>query len=275
MTIAVLWYRKKFDALWCASDSRISSGDLTATDSGPKILPVPVVCYTTPKGTPYYKRKHTCSFGFAYAGSTLSAISTHALVTACTQNLAANDDISSPPRLETIAELFRTVGEHYIIDISSRATGSTNFTAYFFEAFIFGFCPVKMAYQGFAIAPNINGQKFRMIKAEMRIVPNFFHPMGSGANTFVDLSRELDKTHKNPGVIVTLREMLKRELVHTVGGHFQIGIANKAGFKLMPILNLCEGPLNRTVTFLGWNVDSHGLMDGYRIGYQTISPDDD
>jgi len=109
----------------------------------------------------------------------------------------------------------------------------------------------------------------------MRIGPNIFHPMGSGADAFVELSRELDKTHKNAGVVVILREMLKREQVPTVGGHFQIGVAHRGGFHLRPILNLGEGPLNRTVTFLGWNVDSIGPLDGYRIGYQAISPDVD
>jgi len=161
MTIAVLWYRQKFDELWCASDSRISCGDVTMTDSGPKILPVPVICHKA-QGGPHYSLSHTYSFGFAFAGSTLSAISTHALVTACTQNLATAEDIPTPPRLAKIADLFRAVGEHYISEISARVTGATNPTAYFFEAFIYGFCPVMKAYQGFAIAPNINGPTFKM-----------------------------------------------------------------------------------------------------------------
>lgn len=273
MTIAVLWYRQKFDELWCATDSRISRGKVTTTDSGPKILPVPVLCHKASGEN--YERSHTHSFGFAFAGSTLSAISTHALVTACTQNLATAEKISGPPRLEVIAELFRAVGEDFISDISTRATGATNLTAYFFEAYIFGFCPVKQAYQGFCIAPDIRGPTFKMLKAEMVIRPNVFYPMGSGADTFVELSRELDKTHRNPGVVITLREMLKRERVASVGGHFQIGVAHKCGFDLRPILNLGEGALNRTVTFLGWNVDSIGQLDGYRIGYQAFSPDID
>lgn len=271
MTIAVLWYRQKFDELWCASDSRISRGDVTTTDSGPKVLPVPIVCHKA-QGGPKYARSHTHSYGFAFAGSTLSAVSTHALVTACTQNLATAEDLRTPPSLERVAELFRTVGEHCISDMSARATGATNPEAFFFEAFIYGFCPVTNAYGAFGIAPNIQGPTLRVLKASMRIAPGIFHPMGSGADAFVELNNEINKTHKNPGVVVTLREMLKRQAVPTVGGHFQIGVAHRAGFSLRPILNT-QGELNRTVTFLGWNVDSIGSLDGYRIGYEAFTPD--
>lgn len=274
MTIAVLWYRESLDELWCASDSRLSAGDRTMSDSGPKILPVPIVCHKQ-ETAGRYVRTHTHSFGFAFSGSTLSAISTHALVTACTQNFATAKDIENPPRLESIAELFRVVAEHYIREMSGRDTGSLNPTAYFFDAFLFGYCPVAREYQGFGMAPNITGPELKMLKSTMRIQPHIFHPIGSGAKAFVELSRELDRTHKNPGVIVTLREMLKRERVQTVGGHFQIGIAHRAGFDLQPILNLAEGPLNRKLTFLGWDVDSIGEVDSYRIGYRAISPDVD
>lgn len=276
MTLAVLWYRQQFDELWCASDSRITLGSVIATDSGPKVLPVPVICHKSDGGHSY-SRSHSHSFGFAFAGSSLAAISTHALVTACTQNLApaTEKNPEAPPSLESVAELFRTVAEHYISDLSSRATGSSNREAFFFYAFIYGFCPVKKAFEAFGIAPNIQGPTLKVLRASMRISPGYFHPMGSGAESFVKLNEEVNRTHKNPGVIVTLREMLKRETVPTVGGHFQVGVARRSGFELRPILNLREGPLNRTVTFLGWNVDSIGPIDGYRIGYEAFSPDVD
>lgn len=274
MTIAVLWYRQKLDELWCATDSRISRGDVTTTDSGPKVLPVPIVCHRSLAG-PNYVRSHAHSYGFAFAGSSLAAVSTHALVTACTQNLATAEELKTPPSLEKVAELFRTVAEHYIADMSARATGTSNPTAFFFEAFIYGFCPVTNAYGAFGIAPNIQGPQLKVLRATMDLRPGAFHPMGSGADAFVALNEEINRTHKNPGVIVSLREMLKREPVPTVGGHFQIGVAHRGGFALRPILNLREGPLNRKVTFLGWNVDSIGSLDGYRIAYEAFSPDVD
>lgn len=274
MTVAVLWYRQNLDELWCASDSRISRGDVTTTDSGPKVLPIPVVCHKS-LGGPNYVRSYTHSFGFAFAGSTLAAVSTHALVTACTQNLATGEDLRTPPSLEKVAELFRTVAEYYIADMSARGTGTSNPTAFFFDAFIYGFCPVKNTYAAFGIAPNIQGPQLKVLKATMNLSPGFFHPIGSGSDTFVALNEEIKHTHQNPGVIVTLREMLEREPVSTVGGHFQIGVAHREGFELRPILNLREGSLNRAVTFLGWDVDSIGSLDGYRIAYEAFSPDVD
>lgn len=271
MTITVLWYRKKFNELWCAADSRITNSGSIITDAGPKILPVPVVCHKV-DSKKRYKRRHAHTYGFTFAGSTLSAISTHALATACTQNLASSKKDPKPVSLESVAELFSKIAESYIKDISFRQTGSlSNLTAYFFDAFIFGFCPVEHSYKAFAIVPNMAGETFRMLKAGVILEPNYYHPLGSGTEDFVALSEELNKSHPNPGVIVTLREMLKAEKRQDVGGHFQIGVVNKDGFKLMPILNLDSGPDNRKVQFLGWDVDSIGELDGYRIGYQAFS----
>lgn len=276
VTLAVLWYRERLKQLWCAADSRISREQSVMTDRGPKILPVPVACWKI-HGPEAYALAHSWSFGFAFAGSTLAALSTHALATACTQNLtpANGDTASGPPCLASIAELFRVAGEDFIRDISSRATGSANPNAYHFEGFIFGFCPATNKYQAFRLAPNTQGSEFRMLKSEMLIQSHVFHPIGIGSNRFVELVHELDCTGKPSGVIPAFREMLKRELVTGVGGHFQIGVAHKNGFRLVPILNLAPGPLNRTATFLGWNVDTVGPIDGYRVGYQAFSPDID
>lgn len=274
MTLAVLWYREKFQELWCAADSRIASGGSIATDSGPKILHIPIKCFET-SAPMQFTQTHNYGFGFAFAGSTLAAISTHALATACTQNLLSNEPNARPVRLQVVAELFRKVGEHFIKDISSRLTGAINPTQYFFDCFIFGYCPVARSYQGFAIVPNTTGPDFRMVLGNLMLRSGGFHLIGSGEQKFLEIMEEITRTHENPGVVVALREMLRRETQADVGGHFQIGVAHKQGVDLRPILNLGTGPMNRTLTFLGWNVDSLGQLDGYRIGYQAFSPDVD
>lgn len=275
MTISVLWFRERYNELWCAADSRISSSDSIITDSGPKIMPIPVTCFRHKREAKYIKT-HNYTFGFTFAGSTLSANCTHSLATSCTQNLATSSSNPNPVSLEQVAKLYRQIGEDYIREISSRSTGSLpNLNSYVFEAFIFGFCPAKKKYLAFAIAPNITQDKFRMLLANVVIEPHSYHPLGSGANDFVTLNEELKKSRSVTGVIITLREMLQREKRTDVGGHFQIGVANKKGFELKPILRLNAESEEMGAKFLGFNIDSIQHFEDYRIGFQAFSPDVD
>ena len=272
MTIVVLWYRKKLGQVWCAADSRLTSGLVTLTDSGAKVLPVPVVCRHQESGPNYAVHAHF-TLGFAFAGSSLTALNTHAIASACTQNLAATLGYVKPPSIEAIASLFRCVAEHTIKDAAGRlSNGELAGPKYFFEAMIFGYCRVTKAFKAFALAPNTTSGAFQMVKAEMILADHYYHPMGSAADAFVQLDRELSASGGETGVMITLAELLKRQDRADVGGHFQIGIADRKGFELRPILNTLPGPLNRTITFLGMNTTAIEKVDGYSVGYYAIAP---
>jgi hypothetical protein len=218
---------------------------------------------------PTYKRFYTYTFGFAYAGSTLSALATHALASACTQNLTGEVNAKSPVSLEQVAGLFRAVSEHCTRDAASRVGQLDKPSDYFFEAFIFGYCPVEKKFGGFGIAPNMTTGQFQMVMATLVIAPGRYHPMGSGAE---DLHAIMTKQQPDKaGVIYALREMINTEVRRDVGGHFQIGVAHSKGFDLHPILTADAS--GGRVTFLGWDVDSVQQVGGYRIGYQAINPD--
>ncbi|BAL26885.1 hypothetical protein AZKH_p0002 (plasmid) [Azoarcus sp. KH32C] len=268
MTVVVLWYRKSLGELWCAADTRISRGGGTATDGGPKILPIPVVCHKS-EGNKKWNSFRRYNFGFAYAGSTLSAISTHALATACTQNLAANRGYEKPVTLKAVAELFQSVGEHYICDMSARLGVSDNNKSYFFDALVFGFCPVERVFKAYMLVSNIATGTFRMLLAEMLIGPDRYHSIGSGSTAFEKLHVELEQFHHNPGVLTTLEEMLKREVQPDVGGHLQIGVSKTTGFRIIPVLNRGDGPGKAYVSFLGWDTTSARMFEGYSVGYES------
>jgi hypothetical protein len=111
MTVVATWYRKKFDQVWCVADTRLSNGSAVVTDSGPKLLPIPISRYVQ-KGKSWALHERF-DLGFAYSGSTLSAISTHALASASMQNLKLDKANAPRPPIENFAELFRRMGENY------------------------------------------------------------------------------------------------------------------------------------------------------------------
>jgi hypothetical protein len=243
----------------------------TTTDSGPKILQIPVVTHVYENNR--WKRRGHLSFGFAYAGNTLSAISTHALGSACTQNFACPKPDMPPPSIESVAKLFRKVGEHCVRDISSHMVGSqVDPTKFFFEAHIFGFCEATNRYTGFMIRPELSCGNFSMEVAELNLAPGYIHMLGTGKQLLIDTIEDLTRNGKTSGPLPAMREMLRRDLRPDVGGSFQCGAANQSGFVLRPILNL-SGPQDRHVTFLGFSANDAGDFDGHTIGFHAIAPE--
>ncbi len=274
MTVVATWYREKFGEVWCVSDTRISSGSTTATDSGPKMLPIPVATFRQVAGANWFPHEQF-TIGFAFAGSTLAALSAHALVSACTQNLARNRENVKSPSVRGIAEMVRRVGEHYVRDISSRMVGTqSDPTVYAFQAHVFGHCRAEHRYVGFLIYPEFSPAAFSMKCHELRLEAGHVWPMGTGAEKLIEIMTELDRASLPSGVIIALREMLKRDATPGVGGYFQCGIARPDGFRLYPILNF-GGALDRHVTFLGFSTSSLGEFEGHHIGFQMFSPDMD
>ncbi|MGE1156564.1 hypothetical protein [Pseudomonas kitaguniensis] len=270
MTLAVIWYRENFGQLWCAADTRISGDARVLTDSGPKIFPVPVVCHESLSSTKWRVCKRY-SFGFAYAGSTLAAMSTHAIASACTQNFAQKMGLNKPISVESVANLYADIGTRQIIEMSSRQ-GALEFQSQsFFDAFIFGFCPSENRFVAFVIVSSTAGGAFHFNIARVVLGDRNYLPIGSGESEFVSLMTEL-KGNKDAGVITTLREMVKRETRKDVGGHLQIGVTTKKGFNVVPVLDTSNGPGEAFVSFLGWDATSYKGLDGYTIGYSAIKP---
>lgn len=253
MTVVAVWYRPKLGQIWAAADSRISGGDAVLTDHGPKIFPVPIVCHGQDPKSKRWAAFRRYSFGFAYAGSALAANATHALATACTQSLAAKDGNTRPITLAAVADLYRTIAEKQIRELAMRAD-PVEARRYFFEGAVFGHCIDTQRFAGFKIVPTMEGGAFSMASAEMVLQPGFCNLLGSGAEAFMELDRELASTHPEPGVMTTLREMVVRGLHPEVGGHFQVGICDRSGFRLCPVLNTAPGANQAEVSFIGWHV---------------------
>ena len=271
MTVVVLWHSKKSNQLFCVADTRISRNNATATDHGPKILPVPVVCHR-PEGGPKWKVIRRTTFGFAYCGSTLSAIGTHSIASACTQHLAgkAKEDRAIP--LEEVAQLFRSIGEDYVRDVAGRLGPLDRPESTFFDGMIFGYCHASKQFRAFVITSSTASGIFRMNLAELLLNSGAFHPMGSGVGNFLSLHEELEHSHPNPGVLTTFGEMIARQVQKDVGGHAQLGVTDQRdGFRLLPILN--PGTNGATLSFLGWELPTVEAFTDFRIGYNAFKID--
>ncbi|HDR9482829.1 TPA: hypothetical protein QDC20_003646 [Burkholderia aenigmatica] len=269
MTMMVVWYREKFRQVWCAADTRLSGANGIATDHGPKIFPVPVACHVHQGNGKQWRAVRRYSLGFAFCGNNLSATTTHAMASACTQSLASKNKRDHPASIAAIAELYRNVAEHQIRDIAGRAVKHPE--VYFFTGVIFGYCLVQKRFMGFELTPELFANGFNVSIREMRLLPHHFYPYGSGTQEFLRLHDEL-RHQPDHSVITTLSRMVERGIHQEVGGHVQIGVSATSGFHLPQVLHLA-GPLDRHVTFLGWDVNQAPELDGYRIGFNAVGLD--
>jgi hypothetical protein len=276
MTLVVAWYREKFGQLWVAADTRISGEPGVLTDHGPKIFQIPVVCRKTnssaaERRTGEMSRLYRTNYGLAFAGSTLSALGTHALASACCQNLAANKKID-PPSVEDVANLYRKLGEIQIREMCSRI-GPAEWPSRFFKAYIFGHCLKARKPEIFALHPRLVDNKFDVAVERIIAVPNMYYPMGSGTNLFVEMHKRESALRPDTGVFQVLQKMVRTEVEPTVGGHTQVAVVTKFGVELRPVLILGDKPHSGHTTFLGVAADLLGGVGGFQIGYFAVGPD--
>jgi hypothetical protein len=131
MTLAAVWLHE-LGRIHAVADTRFSYERGIATEHGPKLLPLDVVC-RKPGSSGFFTAEHfRTQFGFAYSGSTLSALCAHALANIMCSHLVGLE-IFEPPAINDVAVAAGGVSLHYM-----REIGQLSGYAGLFKAIIFG-----------------------------------------------------------------------------------------------------------------------------------------
>ncbi|WP_010455901.1 hypothetical protein [Pseudomonas mandelii] len=263
MTVAVVWFNEAQRQIWCAADSRLSKGAGVLMDGGVKVFEVPVVCRKE-AGEFNWVVTGDYSFGFVFSGSSISALSTHAIVVAMSKNLVERQGEESSICLEDIAKLFQFVGERQIKEIGERLGATEHPSSCLFDCVVFGICPKKRALLAFEVKTSIaEGVMSEIIVHE--VGPGFCLAIGSGAETFNSMMKAGGK--RVPPLTV-LTKMLSEEVRPDVGGYLQAGVVGEGGFRVCPIIE--KNSENTLVaSFLGIEAESVPIK-GYVIGYLAV-----
>lgn len=269
MTIIVASTERE-GAIALIGDSRISGS--ASTESGAKIfaLPIKVVVKQGEK----FRTHYTNSYGFAFAGSTLSALNAHACAAACLQNLLITKG-EKIPSLSEISEFVARVSSEYIKDVVSRSCdGLVNPERFFFNALIAGYCEQHQSLRLFQIQPSFDNDEFSVSAIEMDVGPQRFYPIGSGSKSFVELAARMEEMGISRGAYGTMELLIALGENHDVGGWLQYGEAKRTGFSLSPTVNVGrDHPQERSeITFLGRNVETFGTVGSAHVGYRVMGP---
>jgi hypothetical protein len=264
LTVAAVWFEPFDRIVWVVADTRISySGPIggTITDAAAKLLPLTLRCYQPgPDGFFSTLTLHT-SLGFAFAGSTVPALNTYAVVNACLQNLISSNG-APPPSISDIARLVQRIGERY-----TRETMSA------FEAIVFGWCPLERDYRASIITPDPTSSPIVMsVNQQQLYEPDFVALLGVHQGEVRDEIRRVLSTMQDQELKrapkLALQNLVANETLKGVGGTLQIGTATPYGFELRSYLRpMVIGQPQAALYFLGLDMDHDiGQVGHHRIG---------
>jgi hypothetical protein len=135
MTLVAVWQFEP-NLIHAIADSQISRepGNVL-TEHGPKILPLTMICRKPAPSGFFTLEAYRAEFGFAFSGSTLPALSTHALANILCNNLVGNPNAPTPS-MDEIANAVGVIAHQYMIEIGQLGGPSS-----VFSAVLFGHCP--------------------------------------------------------------------------------------------------------------------------------------
>jgi hypothetical protein len=157
---------KAEDRLMAVADTRIVRGPGNVlTEHGPKLLPITIVC-KQPGANGFFDREaYRTEIGFAYSGSTLSALAAHALSSTLLSKLIGAPNVP-PPALTEIAYFIAGASGEYM-----REVGQLAGTDGMFSSIVFGCCPQTRGLRASQLTPTIAGGSFRIDIQEHALNP--------------------------------------------------------------------------------------------------------
>jgi hypothetical protein len=280
MTLVAVWRAE--DRLMAIADTRIvrTPGNVL-TEHGPKLLPITLACKQPGASGFFDKEVYRADIGFAYSGSTLSALAAHALSNTLLAKLIGNPG-APPPALNEVAYFVASASAEYMREVCQLA-GKDGV----FPAIVFGWCPQQRTLRTFELQPAITDAQFRVDIQERQLNPikiggtarESAVVIGSSPAILADgIDRQLNDAKERGEVhqIVAfdapkraLRQLISQGVDERIGGSVQQAWATEAGFQIVsnmePITPRPPSPRNAGMFILGFDTDDIQTVGHYRV----------
>ncbi len=259
MTIVV--YSRMGGALQVVADTRISGDDHVYTDAGPKLLLLHLQSRRAKIADAPPDLRHR-TYGFAYAGSSLAALSAYAVVANCLANLVRYGDQVFPSVFD-VARMMAGAADRYIAESKPPAR------PLMFEGLVFGACEVEGAHVAVMIEPRlIDGKWCAEVQREPVGYPNVIGMLGQG-KSFLRRANQWEKSGREFDPHGIIDEMIEDPAERTVGGTRQVAISAGLDVEIVPVA-VPSGEGARLKTLLtGVDVSTLPSANSFAIGYQV------
>jgi hypothetical protein len=264
------------------ADTRIvrSAGNVL-TEHGPKILPIAVSC-KQPGGDGLFNQEvYRADIGFAYSGSTLSALAAHALSTTLLSKLIGGTG-APPPPLSEVAGFVASASAEYMREVCQLAQRDG-----LFSAIVFGWCPERRALRVFELTPAYAQHPLTVDVQERSLEPITLQGAAARSAVVIGTSpdllrnaidselanaRQRGETHDIIAFDApkrALRQLIAEGANEMVGGSIQQAWATPAGFQIVsnlePIKPKPPSARNAGLFILGFDT-----VDIRNVGYYQI-----
>lgn len=200
------------------------------TDHGPKLLPLTVVC-RKPGPTQFFDAEaYRVEFGFAFAGSTLTALSAYNLANILCGNLIGRPD-ALPPTMDEVAQAVATVSLNYMKEICQIGGAGS-----LFRAILFGHCPSTRQALAFQFEPSLATGSLTLDVRKQVLGPTEVVIIGDNPGRLSDRIQSIRATSSPEDLgfkdapITALRSLIQEGSIASVGGAVQQ--AWSVGYKL-------------------------------------------
>jgi len=198
------------------------------------LLPVNILCKQPGPSGFIDRAAYATRVGFAYAGSTLAALATHALADTLLQNLAGPGG-TPPPGVDNLASSIGDVACQYMREVCQLSGASG-----LFSAIVFGSCPNAKKFRAFTLTPMLDPSPMRVLVTEHDLyAPEAFVVIGSCPELLRERVSALRKAH--PDYLIELPRRALQYIVsegadERVGGALQYGQVTELGFSPISLM---------------------------------------
>ncbi len=250
MTLVASWFNfepKTEPSIWTAADTQISDGKDVLTLEGSKVFELPIVCKHL--NSPYQPVYHRSSLGFAYAGSSITALNTYATLSSILCNLGSGRPFL-PDYQSIVNKAFDVLKLYTTTDQNRKA-----------EISIWGFCPKTK--QPFIAAIRPKEPFIDIVLSDEKALQ---YVLLGDADAKVEITKMIEewlKTYNNPNnikywrtPIYPLREIIKTGMLQDkVGGNVQLAQLNQYQYYHLAVSHLDKGTNRGTMKYRNIDLD--------------------
>lgn len=279
MTLVAVW--RATNRLMAIADTRIvrSPGNVL-TEHGPKLLPITIICKQPGAEGFIDKEVYRADVGFAYSGSTLSALAAHALSNTMLSKLAGNTG-APPPALNEVAHFVAGASAEYM-----REVGQLSGRNGLFSAIVFGWCPQRTTLRVFELTPIVTNVQVSVGVQERNLNPiktgnpasNSVIVIGSSVRQLTNaIDKQLHEAQQRGDLEIVaydapkraLRQLISDGVDERVGGSIQQAWATASGFQVVsnlePITPKPPSPRNAGLFILGFDTFELQTVGNYQV----------
>ena len=247
MTAIAIWCNHEIaenPGLWIAADTRVSTSSGSLIDDATKFFALPVVCRSPGENGLFTERYYDHTYGYCFAGDTLLGQNAYLSLAPLLSNL-----FSSARYIPSLDDVARYI--HSYLSLTFDACKLHRAEHSIFEVALFGHCPRTNSLSAYHFIPTFEQEVVKMtFQLHENMQQNDFLYLGDEKSRISSKIRTALKADSSPkaGFIAhsagrrlsripryVIQDLINDDTIPTIGGDLQLGIADKFGFRALPL----------------------------------------